>query len=143
MMTDPSACSHAYKTAVLHLKRLKSARNQAEKLFAFVPLAILNARRGKDLGATPKYEELMHAEQFGVKILYDVIAEVDDPVIHYPRVTGEIAMRKTMIADLVKAGSPRQGQTEELIQTAAKIIRVACAYGPPDPKTSKNSNRDR
>lgn len=137
MFVDRSACGQAYATALLQLSGRKRARNQSEKLFAFLPLAILHSRRGKDLSATPQYEDLTPEEQFAVHILYDVIAEIDDPIANYPRVMGEIAILRNMIAGLIKVSTPRQGQTEDLIQMAVKIVMVAREYGAPDPKLPK------
>jgi hypothetical protein len=133
MAKASSASETAYTTALMQLRSRQRSPDQASKLFAIMPLAILDARRGKDVHSIPKYEDLTPEECFAAKILYEVVAEVGDPIIDYPRVLGEISVLRSIISGLMAERTAQPAEFQNLINTATKIINMAREYGPPDP----------
>ena len=132
-MAMASGSEAAYTTALMQLHRRQRSPDQASKLFAIMPLAVLDARRGKDVHSIPRYEDLMPEERFAVGILYEVIAEVGDPVSNYPRVLGEISILGSMISGLMQGRVAQPAEFQNLIKTATQIVNIARAYGLPDP----------
>lgn len=132
MAGAPSDCETAYTTALMQLRRLRQSPDQASKLFAIMPLAILDARRGKDVHSIPQYEDLTPEERFAAKILYEVIAGAGDPISNYPRVLGEISVLRSIISGLMTGRTAAPAEFQNLINTATKIINVAREYGPPN-----------
>lgn len=133
MAKASSGSETAYTTALMQLRSRQRSPDQASKLFAIAPLAILDARRGKDVHSIPKYEDLTPEERFAAKILYEVVAEVGDPVSNYPRVLGEISVLRSIISGLMAERTAQPAEFQNLINTATKIINIAREYGPPDP----------
>jgi hypothetical protein len=133
MARASSGSETAYTTALMQLRRLRPSPDQASKLFAIMPLAILDARRGKDVHSIPQYEDLTPEERFAVRILYEVIAEVGDPISNYPRVLGEISVLGNIISGLMTGRTAQPAEFKNLINTATKIVNIAREYGPPDP----------
>src|ERR1700734_4059917 len=118
MARAPSDSETAYTTALMQLRRLRRSPDQASKLFAIMPLAILDARRGKDVHSIPQYEDLTPEERFAAKILYEVVAEVGDPISNYPRVLGEISVLRSIISGLMTGRTAQPAEFQNLINTA-------------------------
>jgi hypothetical protein len=133
MARAPSGSETAYTTALMQLRRRQRSPDQASKLFAIMPLAVLDARRGKDVHSIPQYEDLTPEERFAAKILYEVVAEVGDPISNYPRVLGEISVLRSIISGLMTGRTAQPAEFQSLINTATKIVNIAREYGPPDP----------
>ena len=133
MVRASSGSEIAYTTALMQLHRRQRSPDQASKLFAIMPLAVLDARRGKDVYSIPQYEDLMPEERFAVRILYEVIAEMGDPIKEYPRVLGEISVLRSIISGLMQGRIAQPAEFQNLINTATKIVNIAREYGPPDP----------
>lgn len=151
---DEEAVARAYEEGRRRLLERDELGGSLEGVYCLMPAAVFAASaKGADIAATPAYDKLTPEQRFGVRIIYEVIADIGDPIEAYPRVFAEIACLGSDVVELQANALERDPLTKvltpaaadrliDMIDIAKDIVKDVCDCGIPATRGTKPRRAD-
>ncbi len=121
----------AYAEGLRRLRQRDDIGGSKAGAYALLPAAILDSRNDiRDLSDAPGFEQLSIGGQLAVKIFYDVIENIGDPIERYPMVLEPIAILQSELPAFLSAPLDRGASGQLSPKGRADFSRVIQAVAP-------------